>query len=390
MPEETRAEKLEAVFSEDDEDETPTEPEDEAQEAEDLDEPEPEASEDEPPESEQVEPSEEEEAEAAPEEDSEAEPEEAATEPEPEPEAAEAEAETEAEPTEETPPDRKTEPFAFKVDGTTYDVPGAAIVEHPDPSGQVTESIVIPKEAWNSHVRPRLADRNTWTRKEADYKRQIADLDPEKNETVIRAKQAIEGLQQVLDLPKDQFVAWVDNYQQNKDLLEQRIENQTLKARLEGREQKDQAQAQEEEDTRRAEVMVADLPQAIDTLAKNSGLEIPPDALESLKQNMLMDASRFYFDAPENNDRGWTPGELMRDDDAVLRQIALAAKLTGGRREQEERAEEAEEKNKAALGKDKKKKTPKTVPAKGAPSPGEEEVEINSMEDFKRWAGVNT
>jgi len=142
-------------------------------------------------------------------------------------------------------------PFSFRVDRVEIAVPeGMAGVQETE-HGRV---YLIHEDAWQQYIQPRLADRTQWIQREREYRRRIAELDPERNPDVIRARALAAELDAILS-DRDRAAEFIDNFEREKELLRLRAENRIYRE-LEAAKNKKPApdpefEAREQEELRR-------------------------------------------------------------------------------------------------------------------------------------------
>lgn len=313
----------------------------------------------------------------------------------------------EPEPTEETPEAAASEvspepsppeqpvvtPFSFAADGKRVEVEGASVVEHTGPDGKKVKSIVIPQDTFQRKIQPYLADRGSFAKKERDYQRKLADLSPDRNETVIRAQTILDEFDKVLS-SEESLTQFLENFDRNREILRLKVENTATNAKLRAREAVENEGRQEQDAEATVQRVQADVPNIVRSagaVLKADGIEPSQQALEAAYAEIMDNLPAYYRRAtPQDvqNHPEVTVGEIVRDDDKVLRTVYRFANLLHAGTEQRTRTEEAAKKNQAALGK--AKTLPPSVPAKGAPAPGKKDNPIKSWDDFKERMGGHT
>lgn len=308
--------------------------------------------------------------------------------PEAEVEPEEAAAEDSPEPSQ--PEQPSLQPFAFTADRKRVEVEGASIVEHPDPDGNPTRSIVIPEATWQRKVQPYLADRGTFANKERDYKRQLDALSPDKNEDVIRAKAVLAEFEQILST-EENLTGFLENFDRNRELLNLKVDKAATEARLKAREDGERTVRSEQEREETVQRVYADVPNSVQRTAQilstQYNVPVSPRALEAAQAEIAENVGAYYRLATEEDAQqyGVAVGEIVRDEDKVARTIYRFASLLNTGSEQQTKTTEAAKKNAAALGTT--KKPPPSVPAKGSASPAKQAPKIKSWEDFKSRMG---
>lgn len=284
-------------------------------------------------------------------------------------------------------------PFSFAADGKRVQVEGASLVEHTLSDGKKARSVVIPEDVFQRKVQPYLADRGSFAKKEREYQRQLADLSPDRNETVIRAQTTLDEFEKILST-EESLTQFLENFDRNREVLKLKVENAAVQAKLKARETVEH-ESRTERDTEETVGMVhADVPQVVQSagylLKTRYGVDASPQALQAAYEQIMENLPAYYrrataLDVQEHPDVA--VGEVVRDDDAVLRTVNRFSSLLKAGSEQKARTDEAARRNQAALGGT--KKVAPSVSAKGSASPGERKTEIKSKEDFYRVMGVD-
>ena len=300
----------------------------------------------------------------------------------------EAEATPEPEPSEEEP---AYKPFSFTADGKRVDVEGASLVDYLDSDGNAQTSVVLPREVWLRQVQPYLADRGAFAKKEADFKRQITELDPANNETVIRAQSLLDELSGVLD-SEEKLTEFLENFDGNKELWKLRADAAASDARLKASDQRDSTEQSERDQTAAVERIEGDLPNAVrqiaDVLKADHGVDVDDRALAAAADEIADNLGTYYRYATEADAEayGVSVGEVVRDDDRFARTINRYGSLLSAGSEQQSKTDEARKKNLAALT---KKEVPPTVAATTTPAPAEKDREFKNAEEWRAAMGLN-
>lgn len=282
-------------------------------------------------------------------------------------------------------------PFSFAADGKRVEVEGASVVEHTGPDGRKVKSIVIPQDTFQRKIQPYLADRGSFAKKERDYQRQLADLSPDRNETVIRAQTILDEFDKVLS-SEESLTQFLENFDRNREILRLKVENTATNAKLQARERVEHESRTEQDAEAAVGQVQADVPNIVRSagavLKTDHGIDASPQALEAAYSEIMDNIPAYYRRATPQDAANYshvTVGEIIRDDDKILRTVYRFAALLHAGAEQRTRTEEASKRNQAALGKT--KNLPPSVPAKGAPAPGKKNEEIKSWDDFKERMG---
>ena len=333
------------------------------------------------------------EAEDTPSPDDLSEPEEASTDAEQEPlDGDDEEPEVEGEPvdTEPAPSEASSEqaarPFSYKTYGKVVDVEGATLHEVQGPDGEPVDMLVMPKSAFDRHIHPNVVDKSEIRRRESQYQRQIADLQPERNETVIRAKTLIDAVSKALE-SQEAFEEFAVNFDRNKDQLALQVDNAIKDAKIRQRDDVDHEANQEQEYTQLQETLSTDLPASVDYITESLGVQAPPHILQQIKEYVGSNPGAFYQYATEDQAReyGVQVGSLVRRDDLLAKTIQSFLGVANASSAQVKQTTEAAAKNKKALH---PKKAPPVVTAKGSAAPEKKQKEM-SKEEWREAMGLN-
>lgn len=259
------------------------------------------------------------------------------------------------------------EPFRFKVDGQEFDVPGAEVT----PEGEIRG---ITLDVWQTHIRPRLADRGAWQRKEQGYRQQIAELEqranPDTNPDVVRSRELGKAFDALMELPPDQLYQRMIELQQQWPLLRERAEKLALQRQLETRD----TQAHSVETERLVQEWTPKLQGGLQTgveqvLASDDYKELGLDAAEIANQLWEDPALRraAIRVAQEGDETGLPAGTPYVALDWIDRYLRPTAKAALKRIEDARKAAEARKRNAARLGEGKRAAG---VGVQGAPPPG--------------------
>lgn len=263
-------------------------------------------------------------------------------------------------------------PFSFSADGTQFDVPGAVVSEIEDPeTGEKVPWIAMPKNAWQEAVQPQVGDRRAWQRTEAAYKRQLADLDPVNNPTVVEAQALLESWGKVLELEPDELGAWLENAKENMDRLKLEAENKALRA------ERERESNVEPDYTELREHLQADVPNQVAQSMQRLGVNLPANVQKEVANHLWSRMQRGEAIYVQGTEYGLPEGEVG----VLLEVIDDAVQMAVGRRENG--ARDAERKNAP------KPKPPRTVATKGSPAPSSDSKEIETKDDWLREMGLN-
>jgi hypothetical protein len=300
---------------------------------------------------------------------------------------AEVEPEVEPEPSEARSEQREAKPFSFKTYGKTVAVEGATLHEVDSPDGQKVEMVVMPKASFDRHILPHTVDRAEIQRREAAYQKQLAELNPDRNEAVIRAKTLIDAVSKALE-SQEAFEEFAVNFDRNKQLLMLQVENATKDARLAAREQEDRRHWEQAATVHVWETITQDLPASVEDVAKALGVQAPTHVLDEIRQFVALDPARYYLRATEDHARqyGVQVGQVVRNDALLAATIERFVHVASLSSQQQKQVEGVKKKNQAALA---PKKAPPTVPAKGSPTPTKQGNEPKSREEWAEMMGLN-
>lgn len=307
---------------------------------------------------------------------------------EPEVEAPEADAEPPAEAAPEESPEPDTEPFGFTADRRRFEVPGAAVVRYQE-NGQTVEKIVMDRDAWNRHVQPNLRDQSALSRRDADHRKQLAALDPEKNETVIRARALLGSLEGVL-ANEESLTSFLQDFDRNKELWQLKAEKAVSDAKLTGYTTQETEQQTQERYATEAAQIEGDIPQIVTGAAQwvtqNRGIEVDQRAIAAAQEQIAQNIGAYYrYATPlDAQTYGVEQGQLIRDDDAVVATIERFAKLVAT----PNKVEAVKKTNMAALSGG--KAPPKTVSAKGSPGAADKPKTFKTKDEWRKHMGLNT
>lgn len=286
-----------------------------------------------------------------------AESEEEAAEAPPEPDELEEELEEEpeapAEPVDWQPPEGG-EPFAFRVDGTDVEVPGALRYEH---------GIYVPTDAWTI-VQKHLADREVISARERQFEQRIQSLDPARHPDVLQAQETLKAFQALLQQGPIEVAKWLDNYEQNRPLLEAQIQLAATRAQLEARSQ----QMGDTEFEQQAEQLSQQLPgylkQNIEAaIAADPAMKDLVGATDAVFEQLWPMAEMLFFEADRDYpEHGVRRGQIIVRPDVLSRLLKQQAST----RAEMKRLQAAARTNAKATG---KTKTAPTVSTRGRPIP---------------------
>lgn len=300
--------------------------------------------------------------------------------------APEAETQPEAgdEPADSLTAEAEPEPFSFKVHGKTVDVDGAQFLKLPEEDGG--EGYWIPREAWQRQVQPYIQDPQAWVQERRELHQRIQDLDPTRNEHVVRAQALSQQIQSLLDAGPEALLQWAQNYEQNKQVLLAQAEQQLLRAENQRLAQTHEQQQLAEQQKQLEPQLRTALDNSIDRVREQmfGDLNLPENAKKRIADRLWRVRDKLFFVADEANaaTHGVAPGTPMIQTDWIKDELdsyrTLASEFTAKQQEQKKVAE----RNRKALGQ-KRRKTAPAVSAKGAETPTAQPKKPESLEEWQ-------
>jgi hypothetical protein len=300
-------------------------------------------------------------------------------------EAAPSEATAEDLPTAEEPPAaaESTEPFHFRADGHDIVVDGATLTG---------DSITIPREAWNRDVQPYLADRRGWERERSRLQTQVRQLDPERNESVIRASHLLAKLETIAtELERGNeapLVDLVNNFTTHFRVWKTEAENEALKRSVKFREEQSSAESRQQEAAELDPLLRSGLRSHVDAVLATEtfrGLGFRTDEIAGELWELFERGAPVFVDLRDPAaaaQRGVSP-DVYVDVAFVQRYLDRPAKLIRDREAKLKAKTEAAKKNAAVLA---PKKTPAVVPGAGSPEVGGKgRPELKTKDDYEAY-----
>lgn len=215
------------------------------------------------------------------------------------------------------------EPFHLRVDGRDIPIEGAAM--HGD-------YLVIPKDAWDRVIRPQyLADRGAWRQKEAGYQRQLQQVQSQRSDTELRAQAMLSKIAELDKGGPEAWANWLDNFAQNRPVLEAEIKARIAEQRAQALEQWQQQQVQEATAAQMEPLYQQHLAQTIDQYLANDQYKVLAGDREELLRELWEDhRERLFVKA----DRDYPEAGIRQGEDAfnfdalerVLERLAGKAK----------------------------------------------------------------
>jgi len=292
----------------------------------------------------------------------------------------EAEEEDASAPTAESP---QVTPFAFRAHGKEIVVPGAVQVEIKGEDGQTETQVVMTLKSFNDSVQSRMPDPAQQQAKENDLQAQIEALSPAHNEDVIRAGVLLKNLDGLIALASEDPETALQALQ-NFTALGERWSQDAKIAILEANAGRQATQESSSSDDAKAqgwaEIITRDLsPESptnfVEQTLSNSGLELPPGDVDTLKAWAWRNTDMFYKD---------TGGELVPDTERFFTELKHQVGLI--------QRNDASVNAEAVKAANEKKVKPKTVPptrsAKGKPAgTGDTYVLPKDKDEYRKRMG---
>jgi hypothetical protein len=245
-------------------------------------------------------------------------------------------------------------PFKPRADGRDLEIPGALQYEH---------GVYIPADGLPVLQR-HLADREQFTQRQQALERQVQERDPAHHPDVLRAQASLQALNQLLDKGPLEVAKWLDNFQQNRPLLQAQIENAALQAQLQARQQQTSQADYEQAVTQVQQALPGYLRQNIEAaVSQDPELKALAGMGEQLLQKLWAKAPALFFEA----DRDY-PEYGLRQGQIIVRPDVLRAELhqLAQHAAEVKRLEAAARHNRAATGRAPAKPT---VTTRGRPTP---------------------
>jgi hypothetical protein len=248
-------------------------------------------------------------------------------------------------------------PFQFTVDGTPIT---------PDGALQYPEGVWIPTEVWDRQIRPNyLANRQTWRAKEADYQRQIRQGQEVQSEKAARADALLAKVAEIDKGGPEAWAAWLDEFHQNRPILEAQIRAQLAESRAQAFEAAEQERRAEAE----AEALVPQLRQHLDStlktyLARDEFKVLASEAERLLGALWEDHAARLFFEADRDYpEYGLARGQPAFRYDEFQRLLEREAAVARQWSEKVKAVEAAAKRNAAAVSPAKPVSSVKSAPA---------------------------
>lgn len=268
----------------------------------------------------------------------------------------------------------EVKPWKPKADGKEIEVPRSQVFTDPN-TGE--EWILFPAKEGQRTLQHHLADRGAWREEKKGLLQQLADLNPEHNEQVIKAREMTEFFWSLVEKSDDEVLELVDKMRSGKGEWEARMKAKSLEERLNARESvtvdpdPELQQIQQEELTTKVRGSLRQNLNELLSAPELSGLIELDEAEEDLwelRNNFIFEAEKDY------PDQGIRKGEIVFDMDYVAKHLERQAERIKRVRENARRAKEVERENARKLeGAKTKTPAPKTPPKKPRRKSGPEE-----------------
>lgn len=253
----------------------------------------------------------------------------------------------------------EVQPLVLRADGREIAIPGAVI----------TDGYAAIPVAGLKVLQSHLADRGQWIERERGYKAEIAELRTGQTENDAKAQVIIEHFAGLLE-NREAAVAWFENFDANKAVLQKDMELAALKSKVEHREKRD-TEATREQSAREFQEWKPNVLQ--DTLStalarpefKDAGLD--PKLL--MRKLSALGNGAFFQAAEDIQELGVKAGQIAPNYGLIMEMIRTDAEMVRAARAAKAEATQAKKRNAAATGKT-PSKAPLAVSAKGSPAPG--------------------
>jgi hypothetical protein len=265
-------------------------------------------------------------------------------------------------------------PFAFKVDRTEIPVPDAYVVG---------DMIVMPRDSWERHVRPNLANRQEWVRERSGLTRQIETLKSSRSEKERQADALVDELTRILTPGNEEELhAFLNDLERQGPILQAKAEARALREELDARRQVEQEEEREAEES--PEVLEEGLDGWIGAIAENhpdlKGVQFDR---ADLRASLMRMKDKVFIRAPQDYpDNGVKKGDLVVDTDFVfaVMQRDAAAQRKLAQREAERRKAEA-----ANQGARPRKEAPPTVASRGTAGAAARSGDAGTPQTREEW-----
>ncbi len=261
-----------------------------------------------------------------------------------------------------------SEPFALRVDGREYEVPGAVVTDG---------YVAIPVESFQRVIQPRLADRTAWI----EERRAMQDKLEAKSVQEVQAAEVLKAMDELLESGADEMLQWFQNFDANKAALKSRVETASLRAQIDQRSKADEQRSEQEQVERYwidRDQMLS--PWVRSALSQPGIKEAGLDENEIIAQFLELGHEPFFEAQEDNPEFGWQRGGIYANPEFVFRHIQQLVQLATKIRAEARQTAEAKAKNQRT----RRTKAPPTVPAKGSPPLAGERTAPTNVEEWEQ------
>lgn len=198
------------------------------------------------------------------------------------------------------------EPWSFRADRQTFFVEGSSV----DADG----SLRIPKSQLplvQQLLAEGAAHRGSWREQKAEYEARIAELEQsvEQHPDLLRARAFNAKLNALMEQGPDAVAAWLDKFEQNREVLKHQAENAVLKHQLEDGTRKQTAADQDRE----AQALVPVMQESLQGVIGELATQFPGvDGGKLYTRLMRSFADRVFYEVPvAERRRGLAAGEVQ-------------------------------------------------------------------------------
>ena len=292
-------------------------------------------------------------------------------------------------------PALEPKPLEFRAYGKNIQVPGAVEVEVEVGEGQTETQIVMTKAAFRQHIQSRIPDPEKTGQRERELEAQIADLQPDTNETVIRSRVMAERMDGLIELAKtdpDTALQALQNFEGLARTWELEAKNAILEANANRQAStttsaSQEAKVQEWTGIIEGEMGTESPGNVVDIMLTQSGIDLAPADQKLLREYVYDHRGDYYMEATAEHAsqfEGINEGDLVRNDPRLIRdlehQIGLIQRAAN--------VAKAKDVEAANTRKVQGKQVPPTRPAKGKQGgAGSEYVPPKDKEEYHRRMG---
>lgn len=268
------------------------------------------------------------------------------------------------------------QPFAFKAYGKDWTPTGAVVTGN---------YVAFPKDTFNREILPNFVDSQVVRQTIADLKRQVTERDPERNPEVLKARELMKQIGELVRSPSEELAQRAYELQQMWPVYEAQAEAASLRAQLEARQSKESEAQTEEQRKQWVPVLQNGLKDRISTFLqqdtyKDLGLDTDAlfDAVWQLGERAFVEDEQ---------------GQIFVNDEVLQHYIDRDAKLARKYTEQIEAerkrvaaATQAQQANAKVLNQNKKVPATTAVSAKGSPAPARgEKMTFKTRQEYQDY-----